>query len=327
MKLVLEITSHAGDGNISHRSIESFPANIGRGYHNDIIVGDPHVSAQHLRLDFDGQTFTVHDTGSENGLLLNDKQHKAVGVALKSGDTVRIGRTSIRVFDPAHPVAPALRMQRANPFLVWLANPITVWSMFSLALVLAVLEKYFDSWDIEVAAELGGTAFSTGIAIFLWSALWAVAGKLVRHKSRFRSHVAFVSLFVCAMVTIAALQDYLGFFSTGKSLSSLFISVLSACAGLALLYGSLTLATDMSVKKRRLWTGFFAVGALLISVALAVIDSDSFNTSPEFSDGLQPYLSRLVSADSVDGFMTGNGELFHSDVFKPETISVLPPQK
>ena len=40
------------------------------------------------------------------------------------------------------------------------------------------------------------------------------------------------------------------------------------CAALALLYGSLTLATDMSQKKRRLWTGFFAVGALLVVQSL-----------------------------------------------------------
>ncbi len=69
-----------------------------------------------------------------------------------------------------------------------------------------------------------------------------------------------------------------------------------------------------------------AVGAFLVTIAMAVVDSDSFNTSPEFSDGLQPYLSQMVSADSVEGFMDVNMSLFDSDVFKPVRDTTLPPQ-
>lgn len=321
MKLILEIASHAGDGGITHRSVETFPATLGRGYHNDIIITDPHISAQHLRIDFDGQQFSIHDLGSENGLTVNEQHHKSAGTALKSGDTVRAGRTVIRVFDPAHPVPPAWRLQRANPFLVWLARPVTVWAAFAFALALSVVQKYLDSFDFDVAMDLGSTAFFSAIIIILWAALWGVAGKLVRHKSRFRSHVALMSLFVCSMIALASLQAYLDFLGTGKTTADLFMNASNACLTLALLYGSLTLATDMSQKKRRLWTGFFAVGAVLVGVGMAVLDSGNFNPSPTFSDGLEPYLSSLASADSVDGFMKGNTSLFDSDTFK--TLPVL----
>jgi len=316
MKLVLEITSHAGDGSIAHRSVETFPATLGRGYHNDIIINDPHVSAQHLRIDFDGQQFSIHDLGSENGLSVNEQLHKSAGATLKSGDTVRAGRTIIRVFDPAHPVPPAQRLQRANPFLLWLARPVTVWAAFALALAITVAREYFSSFQFDAAMDMGSVALVCAIVIILWSALWGVAGKLVRHKSRFRSHVALMSLFIVAVALLDTAQAYVDFLGTGKTFADLFMNASNACLALALLYGSLTLATDMSQKKRRLWVGFFAAGAILIGVATSAIDRGNFNPSPVFSDGLEPYLSQLASADSVGGFMQGNAALFDSDTFK-----------
>src|SRR5262249_19207708 len=121
-KLVLEITSHAGDGSITHRMIETFPATVGRGYHNDIILSDPHVSAQHVRIEFDGEGWSIKDLGSENGLVINEKSYKDGLARLHSGDTVRIGRTEIRAFDPQHPVPKERKLQKANPVMVWLSR-------------------------------------------------------------------------------------------------------------------------------------------------------------------------------------------------------------
>ena len=47
-------------------------ARIGRGYTNDVIVDDPYVAPEHLRLfrDEAGQ-LVVEDLGSANGIYLN----------------------------------------------------------------------------------------------------------------------------------------------------------------------------------------------------------------------------------------------------------------
>jgi pSer/pThr/pTyr-binding forkhead associated (FHA) protein len=324
MKLVLEITSHAGDGHVTHRSVETFPATLGRGYHNDIIIGDPHISAQHLRIDFDGKEFTIHDLGSENGMEVNDKTQRSTGIVLKSGDTLRVGRTAIRVFDPAHPVAPTQRLARTSPFLLWLARPLTVWTAYVLAIAAVSIQRYYDSWDIEIEAAIAGTAATTAICILIWSAIWGVAGKLVRHKSRFRSHVSLSSLFAILMVLATSALFYVDFLSTSHSLSGTLTFAFTATLGLALVYWSLTLATDMTTRRRRIWTGFFALGICLLALGASLIDSDRFVPAPEYSSGLQPYFSDLVQAESVESFMKGNADLFQtgqlatSDLPQPE---------
>lgn len=319
-KLVLEITSHSGDGSVSHRTLDSFPATLGRGYHNDIIILDPHVSAQHLRIDYDGSTFHVHDLGSENGLLLNEKhEHKSTSAQLKSGDTVRLGRTTLRIFDPAHPVPPAQRLQRANPFMEWLARPLTVWCAFALAIGASVTEKYYESWETEVASTLTGTAFSVAVIIIVWAALWAVAGKLVRHKSRFRSHVALISLFGIGMSASAPLFAYLGFLVPNETAVDILTFAIVWGMTLALLYGSLTLATDMTVKRKRMWTGFLGMGAVLSAICFAYFESERFVPAPSYSASLQPYFSSLAAVESVEGFMKGNEALF-----KAETLAAAP---
>src|SRR5690606_31136136 len=97
MKLVLEMTG-ADDG-VAHRVVESFPVTLGRGYHNDIILADPHVGEQHIRIDYDGRDWTVTDLGSVNPLLVNMRP-VAGPVRIVSGDELRVGGVRLRAFSP-----------------------------------------------------------------------------------------------------------------------------------------------------------------------------------------------------------------------------------
>ncbi len=315
MKLVLEITSHSGDGSVSHRSIETFPATLGRGYHNDIIIGDPAVSAQHLRIDYNGTDFIIHELGSENGVTVNDKHHHGASAHLKSGDTVRIGRTDIRVFDPHHPVPPALRVAKTDPVVVWLSRPVNIWLSFTLAILAYMGWTYLEVWDEDVNNTLARAAIGTGITIFMWSLLWGVAGKLVRHKSRFRSHVALASLTVIFFVIAALAEYYVDFLSNENTFSSVFTGGMNLLIFVMLLYYSLTLATDLSQKKKRLWVGFFALGLLISFLGLSSLSNDKFSQAPDYASRLEPYLTSLAAAETPAQFDKGNEEIFSSDVF------------
>lgn len=316
-KLILEITSHAGDGSIIHRAIESFPATLGRGYHNDIIIGDPHVCAEHVRIELseEGQ-LGIRDLGSQNGLMVNKELHKEKLVSLNSGDTVRIGRTTIRVFDPAHPVPATQRLQRANPFLLWLSRPLTVWASFLIAVACIVGWRYLGTWrDEDIAETLGAAGFGAIIITLVWSALWGVAGRLVRHKSRFRSHVALFSLFIIACIAADFIASYADFLSNGGVVATLITYGLNMVICIGLLYGSLTLATEMTAKKRRAWCLFFAFGMTLAGFGFSQATKDRFEPTPSYAATLEPYLASLAPAESLEGFMAANKAVFSSDLF------------
>jgi hypothetical protein len=325
-KLVLEITSHAGDGSVSHRMVETFPATLGRGYHNDIILTDPHVSAQHVRIEYDGQGWTIRDLGTENGLIVNDRICKDGPARLHSGDTVRIGRTEIRAFDPLHPVPEERKIQKANPVMVWLSRPVVVWTSFVLALCIATGWSYLEIWNSEPGPQLAAAAGGTLTFILIWSALWAVAGRLIRHKSRFRSHVALISLTIVVSVGVLSYVDaYADFLSNENWMAMAATYFLDSLLLVGLLYGSLSLATDMTRRRRISASVYFSVGIIAGAFALTQVAQRHFVPEPSYPSQLEPYLANLAPTDTLDDFIKGNAELFGSHIFK--TVETAPVSK
>lgn len=68
---------------------------IGRGVMTDITIWDIRASRVHCRIDREGEGFTISDLQSSNGTLVNGELVEKR--ALKSGDTVKIGSTVLRV--------------------------------------------------------------------------------------------------------------------------------------------------------------------------------------------------------------------------------------
>lgn len=69
-------------------------AGIGRARANDIVLDDVSISSQHCRIRYDGGAFVLHDLKSTNGTYVNDQ--RVTKHALKSGDVVRLGETSLQ---------------------------------------------------------------------------------------------------------------------------------------------------------------------------------------------------------------------------------------
>src|SRR6187455_1630668 len=64
---------------------------IGRLGENEIQVADPNVSRVHAEIVKDRMSFTVHDRGSKNGILINGEE-TAEKVLLRN-DEIQIGNT------------------------------------------------------------------------------------------------------------------------------------------------------------------------------------------------------------------------------------------
>ena len=211
--------------------------------------------------------------------------------------------------------APALRVAKADPVVVWLSRPVNIWISFTLAILSYLGWTYLEVWDEDVNNTLARAAIGAGISIFMWSLLWGVAGKLVRHKSRFRSHVALASITVIVFVIAALAEYYIDFLSNENTFSSIFTGGMNLLIFVFLLYYSLTLATDLSQKKKRLWVGFFALGLLVSFLGLSSLSNDKFNQAPDYASRLEPYLTNLASAETPEQFDKDNAEIFSSDVF------------
>ncbi|KXG73599.1 FHA domain-containing protein FhaB [Thermotalea metallivorans] len=64
---------------------------IGRGNNNDIVIKDPYISNQHLKITLDENAYFLEDLDSANGTYLNgDRVLDAV--KLKNGDRIKLGQ-------------------------------------------------------------------------------------------------------------------------------------------------------------------------------------------------------------------------------------------
>lgn len=68
---------------------------IGRAVDNDVVLTDIAVSRKHLVLSWDGAAWVVHDNGSGNGTLINDRLEDG-RCQLHHADRVEIGNTVLR---------------------------------------------------------------------------------------------------------------------------------------------------------------------------------------------------------------------------------------
>ncbi len=59
----------------------------------DIVLADPAVSKQHVRIDRKAGSFVLHDLGSTNGTYINGLRHRKL--VLCSDDTIRVGNSDI----------------------------------------------------------------------------------------------------------------------------------------------------------------------------------------------------------------------------------------
>jgi hypothetical protein len=334
MKLILEIRSHADDEQVSHRVVERFPITVGRAYHNDVILHDPFVDPKHLRIDYDGETCTVTDLDSGNGLLINMQPKGKLAHKVSSGDTLQIGHTKVRIYTPDHPVPPAVRVQKTHPIFAWLGHSPNVWATYLLAMAIALSWCYLEIWSDQPKMVLAsGAAAITGIVV-LWSALWSVAGRLLKHKARFKSHVAMISIYIVASIGVWYVNIYTDFLTGENWLSVATTYGFNFITLCFLLYGALTVATHMSRERRKAFAAFFSGGVMAGIFLFGLVGMRNFSQQPLFSSVLEPYLSRFAHADTLSSFMESNAGTFLSDEFeqdeKPPALPAPrqhPPQK
>ncbi|KJC35877.1 hypothetical protein UP09_32410 [Bradyrhizobium sp. LTSP885] len=157
-------------------------ARIGRGYDNDVIVDDPYVAPNHLRIfrDDAGQLI-AEDLGSVNGIFLDGSDKRSARVVVDGEHPIRIGQTLLRVRSADHAVAPeriAPPEARLVPGVLVAALGITVLGLYALTVWLAQ------------TAEVRASDYLTPllwiiVAVILWAGLWALLSRVFSGRSHF----------------------------------------------------------------------------------------------------------------------------------------------
>jgi hypothetical protein len=175
----IEVLTHHGD--VATRiPVEHEVARVGRAFDNDVVVDDPHVAPHHVRIyRGDDDELVVEDLASLNGLFPEHGAHRVPRLSLARHSGFRIGRTTLRVRDAAHPVAPERLLTPPRAHARWAGLLATV-----LILMLLVLQWLgFTTQPNANAVFLPLLGFVTVLA--LWTSLWAVLSRIFFGQAQF----------------------------------------------------------------------------------------------------------------------------------------------
>jgi hypothetical protein len=178
-------------------------ARIGRGYDNDVIIDDPYVAAQHLRVfrDESGQ-LVAEDMGSANGVFLDGGNSRHARIIVDGQKPIRIGQTCLRVRDTGHAVERERVAQPERQIL-----PVV------LAVALGVLVLAVDALKIWLmqTTEPRASAYLTPLlvvagTVLAWAGLWALLSRIFSGRSHFLRNllIALTGLFIFSLYDQAA---------------------------------------------------------------------------------------------------------------------------
>ena len=170
-----------------HRSIDvlAWPITLGRDLGNDVVLDDPHLAAQHARLDrAEDGTVLLRVGDCLNGALLAGRPLAAGQQAALDGPGLfQLGLTRLRLRLPGE----VLAAERPLP------QPEASWANTWALLVALGALLTGPAW-LAMDPGTEGSAWlpivlGTPVALALWCALWALASKLFQHRFDFRGHV------------------------------------------------------------------------------------------------------------------------------------------
>jgi hypothetical protein len=306
--LVIEVLGRGGRAR-QYFKVGSDEVTLGRGYQNDVVLDDPYISIDHLRLEKTDQGWKIIDLDSLNGVQVV-KSPSANRTFLVSGSEIKLGRTRLRI------VSDQTGMQAAKPLHRFErdSSKLNHWSIFlPLFLVfvgLGLFSSYMNSFSRWEWKDSFFTLLSMQLGTLFVAGFWALIGRFARHESYFLGQYSLV-LVACLTVLfgeaiLSVLNYNTSFVLFGDGASKVFVLAVI----LVLISANLALATHMTVRSRWLtsclFTGFF----VLITEIGDIERWGEFSPRPEYFGGMVTPVFLFVDGQSNQVFLEQAESLF-----------------
>ena len=175
MALVIEFLGRSGRSQ-QFIKIEAESVSIGRGYQNDVVINDPYISINHLRLEKRDEGWRLNDLDSLNGVEVL----KAVGEdksILASGSEIKLGRTKLRLVSDQSLMQEAKLLHRLERD----TSRLNQWSIF-LPLLVALMgfglySSYMNSFVQWEWKNILSLVLTMQLGTLLVAGFWALLGR------------------------------------------------------------------------------------------------------------------------------------------------------
>lgn len=283
---------------------------IGRAFDNDLILNDPTISPHHAKISIDEEgSLWFSDLDSLNGSF-KDRTKVTGQVELKSGSELTLGKTTLNVFSPDHPVESAVQIQPASALTNWLANPLILATSVVLVALFYGIEQWLNmfqefKWQeiINIELIIFGSALSIGI-------FWSIVGRIFKHEANFKSQMKIILIFMIIQFLVTKLIDVMLFNSLNYAFAMTLMLGMEFILVAGLLWFNLQLATNQTFEQRLRTSVVVSAALIVLSIYSEVINQSEFSDSPEYVKLLHPPALRLTDGVKEDQFVTDISVVF-----------------
>jgi hypothetical protein len=293
-----------GDGVHARHRLERFPVTVGRGYGSDVILDDPKVSAEHLRVErTEDGGLVVRDLGSRNGTFRVEPWAQLAEMVLTQDARVMVGDTVLRFRGRGYVVADTLVAEAPVGIRQRLfERPQVFLGALGAAMAASLLDSYLTSYEkVDWGELLFSMLLPTAFAL-AWAGGWSIASRIARRQFHFRAHGAIGSLVLLGVISLPAFLTLLSF-SLGSGARLPWVAALGFL-GLSAwgLFWHLRYVTRWDSRRLGAMVGAIVLGFGALMQAEDLLGNEEFTTSMEFPRMLLPASFRLLPASSADDF-------------------------
>ena len=291
-----------GDSSASISKITDGRTRLGRAYDNDVIISDPFVAAHQFELVKLEENYQLNITESANPVLRNHKLVEGEGCVLAPGDSIVVGKSRIDMLRADADVAPTKQQFMSSWRLSSRVSPaIAVGTLLTCCGIDAVMTYWQTSSTLQWREPAYLALFSVG-TIFVWAAIWALVGRLLKHQSLFFVQL-FLTTLVCGLFIFVFPLAEIVTFNTNSAAVGEYISYLAGFGFIVLLLKA-NLAVATNLQRTGLAAGFagvFLVGAVFLTERYS--DAD-FEYRQDYPATIKPPFAVVRNPVPIDEYLS-----------------------
>ena len=286
--------------------VDSFPATVGRGYANAVIVDDRLVNTEHLRLSVDGEgAIVVEDLNTLNGTWLSKPRERIERHRIPAGGeaVIRIGQTVLRLRGNDFAVGPAASSRALyRPSGRYMQNSVITFVLFVAGFGINVFSFAQKISQKVIWSDLTWMSLGLLIVFALWTGFWSFLNRLVAHSFRFMTHLGISGIASVVFLMLFTAVEYFEFIFSAPLAAKVAGFTGFAMIFSLLLYGHLSVMSELSGRKRMLASALISVGIVGIAFLINYTKGKEFSNEFRFSSVMKPVGREWVRTVSSDEF-------------------------
>ncbi len=312
MEIIIEEISR--NHKLLHRhKLTKAQINIGRDYHNDIILADPHICPSHLSVDLiDGQ-WHLTDNQTVNGSFIeniNEKKHSADNHIVHDGDVITLGKSQLRILFTDHPVEPTVAFSPFESFINLMRHPAILLLSITLFTLIAGAVFYLNTPTEINFSQLLVPTLGMALGFALWPAGVSLVSHLNKHDARVMAQFGISFAFFNIMWFTDLLESVAAFNSASGSIAPIFIVMSSIALAFSLFWLNGYIGFHMPAKRRIIVAASMTILLFGGSYVVQYSNKPEFNPRPQYNSTIMMPSFLVASSSSVDKFVKDSEKLF-----------------